>query len=229
VLGRLARQELHLSRVAVIANQDSLSSTSLTQAFTQAFTACGGSAPVFTYVDRSRDFGDVVAKALAAKPEALFLPNSNAETVLLALAARKAGFTGTLLGGDSWSGPEVSRLAAFDGAYFVDHWRADAAPGKRSHAYVAAYLRERHRPPTELGALTQDAVDVVLAAVAKAGSTEPEAVTRALVALPPYDGVTGSLDFVDDGNPVKSLCISHVKDGGTRLDTLEMPPPAPCP
>ena len=227
VLGRLARQELHLARVAVIANRDNLSSTSLTQSFVQAFTACGGSASVFSYAERSRDFGDIVAEALAMKPDALFLPNPTKEAVLVALAARKAGFAGTLLGGDSWDGPEVSRLAAFDGAYFVDHWRADS-PGERSRVYVSAFRQERRRPPTELGALTQDAVDVVLSAVAKAGSIAPEAVTRALMALAPHDGVTGSFDFVDDGNPVKSLCISHVKDGGTRLDTLEMPPPEPC-
>jgi branched-chain amino acid transport system substrate-binding protein len=227
VLGQSALHRLGLRHVAVIANRHSLSSRSLTRAFVRAFTACGGEAVVYKYDDRTRDFGRIMAKALAGKPQGLFLPNPTKEVVLQGLAARKAGFTGLLLGGDAWDGPEVSRLAAFDGALFVDHWREDA-PGERSKAYATAFRQERHRPPTEHGALTQDAVDVLLAAVASAGSVAPEAVTKALMDLPPHDGVTGTFDFVDDGNPVKSLFISRVKDGKTRLETMELPPPDPC-
>lgn len=227
VLGRLVSRELGLTRVAVVANQDALSSRSLTDAFTQAFADCGGRPAVFFYEDRTRDFGDIMTRVLADAPQAIFLPNPNKESVLAGLAARKAGFAGLLLGGDAWDGPEVSGLAAFDGAYFVDHWRVEA-PGERAKAYGAAFARIRKRPPTELGALTQDAVGVVLAAVTRAGSVAPEAITRALMELPPYDGVTGSFDFIDDGNPVKSLYISRVAGGGSRLETIEAPPPEPC-
>ncbi len=227
VLGRLTRRELDLARVAVIANRDSLSSASLADAFVKAFSACGGKADLYTYADRDRDFGKLMDKALADAPQALFLPNATKETILLALAARKAGFTGTLIGGDAWDGREVSGLDAFKGAYFVDHWRENA-PGERSHAYVAAFKKARKRSPTEIGALTQDAVDVVLAAVARAGSTDRAAVTRALMDLPPHDGVTGTFDFIDDGNPVKSLYITKVTDGGTHLESAVLPPPEPC-
>ncbi|KHK01846.1 High-affinity leucine-specific transport system, periplasmic binding protein LivK [Desulfovibrio sp. TomC] len=227
VLGRLASRELGLTRVAIIANADDLSSQSLTDAFAQAFSACGGRPAVFVYQDRTRQFGDIVAQALADAPQGLFLPVAGKEAVLLGLAARKAGFTGILIGGDTWDGPEVSRLAAFDGAYFVDHWRQEA-PGARAAAYAAAFARERKRPPTELGALTQDAVDVLVAAAAQAGSVKPQALTKALIELPPHDGVTGVFDFIDDGNPVKSLYISRVAGGGSRLDTIEAPPPQPC-
>ncbi|MHC1791334.1 ABC transporter substrate-binding protein [Solidesulfovibrio sp.] len=227
VLGRLANRELGLARVAVIANQDALSSRSLTEAFTKAFADCGGQPTVYFYEDRTRNFGDLMAEALAGSPQGIFLPNPGKESVLAALAARKAGFTGILIGGDGWDGPEVSRLEAFDGAYFVDHWRVEA-PGERAKAYSAAFARRLKRPPTELGALTQDAVDVVVAAVSRAGTVDPEAITRALMELPPHDGVTGRFDFVDDGNPVKSLFISRVSGGGSRLDTVEAPPPQPC-
>ena len=227
VLGRLASRELGLTRVAVLANQDDLSSQSLTNAFARAFTACGGRPTVFSYEDRTRDFSELMDRTLADAPQALFLPNASKESVLAGLAARKAGFTGLLIGGDGWDGPEVSRLAAFDGAYFVDHWRVEA-PGSRAKAYGEAFERRLKRAPTELGALTQDAVGVVLAAVTRAGSTAPEAVTRALMDLPPFDGVTGTFDFVDDGNPVKSLYLSRVAGGGSRLDTIEAPPPLPC-
>jgi len=227
VLGRLAVRELGLSRMAVVANADSLSSRSLAEAFLAAFTACGGKASLFTYEDRTRDFADVMARALANTPQGLFLPNASKESVMLALAARKAGFAGALVGGDAWDGPEVSRLAAFEGARYVDHWREDG-PGGRSRAYADAFRQERKRPPTELGALTQDAVDVVLAAVSRSGSVDPEVVTRELMALPPFDGVTGRFDFVNDGNPLKSLYITRVVDGGARLETHELPPPEPC-
>lgn len=229
VLGRLARNELHLGRVTVVANRDSLSSTSLAEAFVQAFTACGGQARIVFYEAHNRDFTDLMRQqALTDKPDGLFLPNASKESVLLALAARREGFTGALFGGDAWDGPEVSRLTAFDGAYFVDHWREDA-PGEHSKAYVAAFHRERKHPPTELGSLTLDAVGVVLAAVQQAGSADPEAVTRALIDLPPYDGVTGRFDFIDDGNPVKSLFISRVTGGGTKIETHVVAPPGPCP
>lgn len=227
VLGRLAARELGVRRVAVLANRDDLSSRSLATAFIRAVTDCGGQAVLTTYAERDRDFGPDLKKALADKPDALFLPNPTKEVVLQGLAARQLGFTGLLLGGDSWNGPEISSLSAFLGAVFVDHWREDA-PGEASRAYAAAFRQSRKRPATEVGALTQDAVDVVLAAVARAGTVEPEAVTRALMTLPPHDGVTGRFDFVEDGNPVKSLFVSRVIAGGTHLETIKMPPPEPC-
>lgn len=227
VLGRLARKDLHLGTVAVIANRDSLSSMSLATAFAKAFTACGGRADMVGYADRDRNFSDLMSQVLAGKPDALFLPNDTQESVLLALAARRQGFSGLLIGGDAWDGQAVSRLTAFNGAYFVDHWR-ESTPGTRSQAYVAAFKKARKRPPTEVGALTQDAVDVVLAAVTRAGSVDPEAVTKALMDLPPHDGVTGTFDFVNDGNPFKSLYITRITDGGTHLDSRVLTPPKEC-
>lgn len=227
ILGRLAVQELHANRVAVLGNRDNLASQSLARAFMAAVRQCGGQAALFTYEDRDRDFKPVLEKALAENPEVLFLPNPTKEVVLQGLAARKLGFAGILLGGDSWDGPEISRLAAFDGAIFVDHWREDA-PGARSKAYAAAFRQEYNRPATEIGALTQDAVAVVLSAVSRADSVRPEPVTRALMTHPPFAGVTGRFDFENDGNPVKSLFLTHVLDRGTHTKTRELPPPAPC-
>ncbi len=227
VLGRMAARDLGLRRVAIIANQDSLSSQSLARAFAKAFAECGGTAGLFTYPDRSRDFRELMEEALAGAPQALFLPNHTQEAMLQALAARKAGFTGTLLGGDAWDGSAVSRLRAFLGAYFVDHWREDA-PGQASRDYVAAFRQARKRPVTELGALTQDAVGAVLAAVQRAGSADPQAVTRALASLPPYDGVTGRFNFENDGDPIKSLFITRIDKEGAQLETMVVPPPEPC-
>lgn len=227
VLGRFARKELGLSRVAVLANAGNIASASLSKAFLDAFTACGGKADLFTYPDRTRDFAALMTQALATRPDALFLPNPTADAELLALAARKQGFTGQLLGGDAWDGPDVSGLAAFNGATFVDHWR-EGAPGTRSQAYATAFRQARNRPPTEVGALTQDAVDVVLAAVTRAGSVSPAAVTKALIDLPPFDGVTGTFDFQDDGNPVKTLFLTRVTDGDTHQETHVVKPPEPC-
>jgi len=228
VLARVALQGLHAKRVAVLSDRDDLASRSLARAFIRTVTACGGQARLFAYADRERDFQPILRQALAMAPDVLFLPNPSKDVVLQGLAARKLGFRGALLGGDAWDGPEISGLAAFAGALFVDHWRADL-PGKRSQAYAAAFRQARDRPATELGALTQDAVDVVLLAVARARSTAPAAVTRELMAMPPFDGVTGRFDFVEDGNPVKSLFLTRVTDGGTRLDTMAVPPPEPCP
>lgn len=227
VLGRLAVRELGAHTVAVLANEGNLSSRSLSAAFIRAATNCGGRAVLTTYAERDRDFGPVLKKALADAPDALFLPNPNKEVVLQGLAARQLGFTGLLLGGDSWNGPEISSLKAFVGAVFVDHWREDA-PGKVSRAYAAAFRQARRGPATEMGALTHDAVNVVLTAVAQADSVATEAVTRQLMAMPAFDGVTGRFDFVDDGNPVKSLFISRVTKGGSHLETIKMPPPEPC-
>lgn len=228
VLGRLSVRELGVTRVAVLTDEENLASRSLTEAFIQAFTACGGQASHFPYPSRLRDFEPLVRQALGTKPEAIFLPNPSKEAVLAGLAARKLGFTGLLFGGDAWDGPEISRLPAFAGAVFVDHWREDG-PGKRSASYAAAFRQIRRQAPTELGALTQDAVDVVLRAVAEAGCASPRALTRTLSALPSYDGVTGRFNFAADGNPIKSLSISRVTGNGTTLESRIVEPPAPCP
>lgn len=227
VLAWMVLRELRAKRIAVLTDQGDLASRALAQAFIRTVTACGGHSALFSYASRERDFQPVLRQVLDFAPDVLFLPNPSKDAVLQGLAARKLGFRGTLLGGDAWDGPEISRLKAFTGALFVDHWRADA-PGQRSRAYAAAFRQARDRPATEVGALTQDAVDVVLLAVARTQSTAPAAITRELMDMPPFDGVTGRFDFVRDGNPVKSLFLTRVTNGGTRLDTMVVSPPEPC-
>lgn len=80
------------------------------------------------------DFSSQAAQAVASGAEFLYYPCFLDTVPLFVGAARNAGFTGTIMGGDAWDGADTTGLEdKFDDCYFTNHYSSeDTAPPFRT-------------------------------------------------------------------------------------------------
>lgn len=140
--------------------------------------------------------------------------------------ARAAGYTGIIMGADGYDGTPGNvaagaDLTAFNDVYWTNHYDA-ANPDPNVQAFVSAYEAAYGSTPTALAALGYDAALMYIAAIEKAGSTDPEAVRAALADTSAvYTCVTGTFSLDSSGTPAKgAVILSFYADGdsvGTKL------------
>ena len=224
VLARFARENLRAGTAAVLFDVAGTYNRTLAGVFRRDFEAAGGRVTGFeTYTsDRNQDFGAQLARIAADAPALLLLPNYSADVLLQARQARAMGIRSVLLGGDGWDPERFEQVDELQGSFCTRHWHVELAT-PRSWSFVEAYRQEMRRLPQDVAATTFDAFSLLFEAVEKAGHTEPRAVRDALVALPPYEGITGSIDYVGDGDPRKSAVIVQILDRRSTVHAVMEP------
>ena len=74
--------------------------------------------------------------------------------------------------------------------------------------------------PDDVAALTWDATRIVLQAIQDTGGLsgklkkDRKAVLKAMAAIPSFDGITGSMKFDAQGDPVKCAVVVKISDSG---------------
>jgi branched-chain amino acid transport system substrate-binding protein len=71
--------------------------------------------------------------------------------------------------------------------------------------------------------LGYDAANMLFTAMKNAGSTDPDQVKDALVALRDFEAVTSKTSMDVDHNPIKNIVIYHIANGKVRYSTSVMP------
>jgi branched-chain amino acid transport system substrate-binding protein len=215
VMAKFARENLKAKTAAVLYDVASEYNKGIAEFFRKFFEADGGQVVAFTsYTKDDKDFSSQLTIIKAANPQVLFLPNYYNEVPLQAQQARRLGITCPLIGSDSWGSQELLSLGAKDleGSFFSTHYAPDIATPKAQkfiHDYEAAYGKK----PDDVAALTYDAGQLLLTAIAKAGSLDRKKVRDALATVDEFEGVTGNMKFRNMNDPVKSAVILQIKDG----------------
>ncbi|MDK2954896.1 MAG: branched-chain amino acid transport system substrate-binding protein [Desulfovibrionales bacterium] len=218
-----AFNELKISTAAVLFDASDVYAREFDQVFTKDFTAFGGkitaNAP---YGKAERNFGALLRDIVAGAPDTVFLPNAYKEVMIQVRELRKLGFKKVVIGPDSWKGRELFGAREFRNTVFIDHWLPDMpTPGNK--AFVAAYEKMYNHPPTEMAALTYDAFGALFAAVRRAGDANPQKIAQALVDMPPYQGVTGLVEFNVTGDPVTEIFMVRIDPNGETSITRFCP------
>lgn len=146
--------------------------------------------------------------------DALFLPADSAEAGLIIPQLAFHGLRGVgLLGINSWNDPEflkrVGRHA--EGALFADgFFHASTRPAVQT--FVATYQKRFARPPDLLAAQGYDATQWILTALAS-GADTPKKVKSAVAGVKQYDGVSGYVSEIQNGEAIKRPFFIQVKRG----------------
>lgn len=161
---------------------------------------------------------------LAAQPE---------EVPAAIAALRGAGLSVPILGGDGLDiGETWKQVADADNIYFTTHAYLGADnPDPRVKAFRAQYARiYPGKEPDAFTALGYDAARLMMAAIASAKSTQPQAVRRALAKTTDFPGVTGTISYRGGGRiPAKSVSIISVAQGRQTLAATVLPEKIPAP
>lgn len=198
----------------------------LAEAFEAAFTAGGGTiVGKETYTGQDTDFSAILAKVAEAKPDIVYLPDYYNVVNLVTAQAKEKGITAPFMGGDGWDSSDLDRTAS-DGGYFTNHYsEQDTRPIVQAwlKAYGAKYQKDgKPVVPDALATLSYDATNLMIAAIEKAGADDPSKVKDSLAALK-WEGVSGTITYDAQHNPIKSAVILQVKDGKVNYVTSVAP------
>ncbi len=228
-----AYEALGARTAAILYDEDSTYTRLLQGYFQTRFEALGGT--VMTVVPfTAGEPSDFVAAVERLEPsDLIYLAATPDNTLPGVLALRAAGFTAPILGGDGFdvaglweSQPDLDQVFFTTHAYLgADN--DDPQVVAFREAYAAAYPDSA---PDAFATLGYDAANLLIEAVRRAGTDEPEAVRQALAGIRQFDGVTGEMGFpLDSQIPIKSVSILGVTGGTVQLAAQVMPRQAPAP
>ena len=214
VAAKFAFNNLKAQKAGVIYDIGQDYNTGLAEFFKKGFGDLGGEVVSYEgYPDGTTDFNAQLTKILEQKPDVIYSPNYYNDDGLIAKQARSLGFTGPILGGDGWDSPDLVKIGgdAVNNCYFTNHFSKD---DKRSEVqnFVKTYTDKYGEAPDALAALGYDAMNILLTAIQKAGSTDGVKIKDAMKDID-YQGVTGHVKFDENRNPVKSAVVLKVENG----------------
>ena len=149
----------------------------------------------------------------------LLIPCYYEDVALIAAQAKEIGITAKLLGGDGWDGVldklDASNVDAVAGCYFCSQYSAES-DDPDLQAFLEEYRETYDSEPSMFSVLGYDAMNMMAAAIDKAGSTDPDAIIEALKSIE-YKGLTGTTTFDSSNNPVREAVITTVEDGKYKV------------
>lgn len=215
VAAKFAMEQLQTAKPAVLYDVASEYNKGIAEVYKKTLEDNGITVVAFeTYTTGDKDFSSQLTNVKNAGADSLFLPNYYSEVPLQVQQARKVGFTGGILGSDSWGNLELISLCGADceGLFFTTHYASDIATPK-AQAFIKAYEAAYGKTPDDVAALTYDSFGMLFQAIQAAGNLDRQAVRDAVASITLYEGVTGNMQFKGTGDPVKSAVILQIKDG----------------
>ena len=203
-------------RAAILYENDSYG-RGLTDAFQRSFVGeVIGVDPIF---GSQQDFEPYVAWYKRQAPDVVFVAGTEASGIAFLREARRQGLVADFIGGDGWTGI-VTDVQASEGA-FVGAPFAASDPRPEAQGFVKAFEDRFKRTPDGNAALAYDATMLVASAIEAVG-TDRAAIRDHLAGLTEetaFPGVTGSIRFRPDGDPVgKGIVITRVRRGNLVVE-----------
>ena len=219
VLGEYAVKQLGAKKIAIIDDRSAYGQ-GLADQFEKAAKAAGGEIVSHEFTtDKSTDFMSILTSVKSRNPDLLFYGGMDAQGGPMIKQLKTLGLRAKFLMGDGGSTPEFIKLSGggAEGAYSsLPGVPLVAMPGGKAFAdkFVAKY------GPIQLYApYCYDAVNVMIAAMQKAGSSDPAKYLPELAKIR-HEGVTAQIRFDEKGD-IKggAVTLYQVKKG--KWEVLE--------
>lgn len=207
------------AKVAILQDTGNDYSKGLADAFEKTYTdsKIGGTVVAREYYQsKDTDFQAVLTTLKSKDFDVLYVPGYYEEVGLIIKQAREMGITQPIVGGDGLSSDKLAALAGssanLSNVYYTSHF-STLSDDADVQAFVKAYKEKYGSNPDTFAALSYDATQLLMKAIETAGSTDPQAITKALAATKDFDGVTGTFSMGPDHTPVKSAVVIEFQNG----------------
>ena len=173
----------------------------------------------FEFQAGDQDYRAQLTKIRELNPDGLFIPSYVTENANAVKQARELGVKARFLGNNSWYKPmdEVAGAAA-DGSYFPNNITFDDPKLKDFFEKYKAEYKEEPRLHSFSG---YDDVGLIIDAIARAGSDDPEKVRQALADTKGYKGVVADITLDPDTHRAVNIPMSILKFDGAEIRTVE--------
>ena len=213
-LGRYAVKELKGKSIAVIDDRTAYGQ-GVAEEFEKAVKASGGSIAERQFTtDKATDFTAILTAVKSKKPDVVFFGGMDAVAGPMIRQMKQLGIDAKFMGGDGICSGELPKLAAgsmADGQVVCAE--AGGVEGSQKAGMDDFYKRFKAKYNVDVQVYSPyvyDALNVMVAAMVKAGSAEPAKYLPVLAKTEGYKGVTGTISFDDKGD---------VKNGALTLFT----------
>ncbi|WP_207479989.1 ABC transporter substrate-binding protein [Arenibaculum pallidiluteum] len=196
---KILAKDLKLGSVAYIGVNDDWGRGGIEE-FSRDLSALGVKTVLTEYFDHgTTDFFTLLTKLRAAKPDGVFVAAETQDGSILVKQIRELGITAKVFGVGSWATADFIKLAgdAAEGIHAAVPY-ASTYEAPRNQAFVKKYEAKYGIKPGKYGAAGYNALNIVAAAIAGAGSTDAEAI-RAALQKTRYEAPNGVYQFTGKG------------------------------
>lgn len=170
--------------------------------------------------DKATDFTAILTSLKAKKPDVVFFGGMDAVAGPMLRQMKQLGIDAKFMGGDGICSGELPKLSAGsmgDGQVVCAEAGGVEGEAKKSLEEFNAKYKAKFNADVQIYApYVYDAVNVMVAAMQKANSTEPAKFLPVLAATSGYKGVTGVISFDEKGDIKNGALTLFTYKGGKR-------------
>ncbi|HLA81769.1 MAG TPA: branched-chain amino acid ABC transporter substrate-binding protein [Thermoleophilia bacterium] len=208
---RFVREKFPTGAVAVLHDK-----TTYGQGLAEEFQKALGGGPRVVFgsgiTQGDKDFRAVLTTVKAARPDIIFFGGIYPEAALLVRQARELGLTAPFISGDGTYDQKFLEIAgpAADGTYLT--FGPDPADFPQSLAFLTKY-HERFGPHGPYSIYAYDAANILLSAIAQAGTTDGLKLAEVIRGAP-HQGAQGEIRFDAKGDVLNAPYIVWIVKQG---------------
>ena len=225
VMAKFARENMKISKVAVLRDVGNAYSVGLADFFEDTFKKMGGEIVTDqSFKAGDQDFKAQLTKIRESNPEAIYVPAYYTDVGLISRQVRELGMKVPLMGGDGWDSEELYKISqgALNGSFFSNHYTTES-PDERVKGFIEKYKAAYGAVPDALAALGYDAALVGADAMNRAKDLSGPAIADALAATKDFKAVTGSITLNEQHNAVKSAVVIAIDNNAGKYAATVSP------
>lgn len=222
-LGRYAVNTLKGQSIAVIDDRTAYGQ-GVAEEFSKAVEAAGGKvvAKEFT-TDKATDFNSILTTIKGKKPDVVFFGGMDAVAGPMLKQMKALGIKAKFMGGDGICSTELVKLGGDaivdDMVYCAEAGGVEGEDKVGMDAFKTKFKEKFGSDVQVYAPYVYDSVNIMVAAMVKAGSSDPVKYLPVLAATADYKGVTGPVTFDEKGD-IKNGALTLKTVRGGQLTTL---------
>lgn len=214
-------EEKGWKNVALITSKNNDYSVSLSKIFTKAIVDNGGTVVIEEFIqDKDTDFSGQITKIKAVNPDVIVFSGYYTEAALIMTKAREVGIKAVMVGGDGLQGDDLMKIggAAVEGSISYAGFSPEQ-PTPSTEKFITAFkAKYNNEEPDLFAAQGYDALMLIAKAIKDANSADPVKFKDTLAKTSNYEGVSGTITFQENREPIKSpVYLLEVKNGKFAL------------
>lgn len=161
-----------------------------------------------------QDFSSLVTKIKSSGAEVVYWTAYHADGALLIKQLRQGGYTGEIVVADGSSSVQLLEIAgeAGEGVYCTSPPVVEFLPAAKE--FISKYVATYKQQPGPYSGLAYDGTRLIADAITRAGSTDPEAIRKALEETDAFKTLSGTVTFTPEKVLEKSNFIIIKGQGG---------------
>jgi branched-chain amino acid transport system substrate-binding protein len=167
-----------------------------------------------TFASGETDFKAQLSRIIATYPDSIVVSAFVKEASQIAIQSRSLGFKGTIIGGNGFNSPEITKQAgtAAEGIIVGTAWNM-ASKASRNVEFISAFQKVYSARPDQFAAQAYTSVWLYANAIRNAGSYQPKAIRDAMAGIRNFDCPLGSFSFTSDREPVHTAAVQIIRGG----------------